>query len=150
MRLGIRLLFAFFLINGIAAFFVLRVFMAEIQAQRARVMEDMMVDTANLLAEVASDDPGRGRWRGRQQPAKAVCPAVRHYATRPIDAGIWGFSKQSLDFRVRDRPPPGRVLFDSENRAVGADYSQWRDVAHAARRVRRAPPAMWRATTPAA
>ena len=26
MRLGIRLLFAFFLINGIAAFFVLRVF----------------------------------------------------------------------------------------------------------------------------
>ena len=32
MRLGIRLLFAFFLINGIAAFFVLRVFTAEIEA----------------------------------------------------------------------------------------------------------------------
>ncbi len=31
MRLGLRLLFAFFLINGIAAFFVLRVFMAEIK-----------------------------------------------------------------------------------------------------------------------
>ena len=50
MRLGIRLLFAFFLINGIAAFFVLRVFMAEIKPSVREVMEDMMVDTANLLA----------------------------------------------------------------------------------------------------
>ena len=50
MRLGIRLLFAFFLINGIAAFFVLRVFTAEIKPSVREVMEDMMVDTANLLA----------------------------------------------------------------------------------------------------
>lgn len=51
MRLGIRLLFAFFLINGIAAFFVLRVFTAEIKPSVREVMEDMMVDTANILAE---------------------------------------------------------------------------------------------------
>lgn len=56
MRLGIRLLFAFFLINGIAAFFVLRVFMAEIKPSVREVMEDMMVDTANILAELASED----------------------------------------------------------------------------------------------
>src|SRR5574343_458908 len=55
MRLGIRLLFAFFLINGIAAFFVLRVFTAEIKPSVREVMEDMMVDTAYLLAELASD-----------------------------------------------------------------------------------------------
>jgi hypothetical protein len=45
MRLGIRLLFAFFLINGIAAFFVLRVFMAEIKPSVQEVMENMMEDT---------------------------------------------------------------------------------------------------------
>ena len=39
MRLGIRLLFAFFLINGIAAFFVLRVFVAEIKPSVREVME---------------------------------------------------------------------------------------------------------------
>ena len=31
MRLGIRLLFGFFLITGLAGFFVLRIFMAEVK-----------------------------------------------------------------------------------------------------------------------
>lgn len=132
MRLGIRLLFAFFLINGIAAFFVLRVFMAEIKPSVREVMEDMMVDTANLLAEVASDDLASGQL-ARDASQSRFAQRVRHYATRPIDAGIWGFSKQSLDFRVYVTDHQGRVLFDSENHAVGADYSQWRDVARTLR-----------------
>ncbi|UCU99549.1 two-component system sensor histidine kinase CreC [Acidovorax radicis] len=132
MRLGIRLLFAFFLINGIAAFFVLRVFMAEIKPSVREVMEDMMVDTANILAELASDDLAAGRLNGRaghNNDSSAFAQHVRRYATRPIDAAIWGFSKQSLDYRIYVTDTTGRVLFDSENRAVGADYSQWRDVA---------------------
>ena len=132
MRLGIRLLFAFFLINGIAAFFVLRVFTAEIKPSVREVMEDMMVDTANLLAEVASDDLASGQL-ARDASQSRFAQRVRHYATRPIDAGIWGFSKQSLDFRVYVTDHQGRVLFDSENQAVGADYSQWRDVARTLR-----------------
>ena len=55
MKLGIRLLFVFFLLNGLAAFFVLRVFVVEIRPSVREVMEDMMVDTANILAELASD-----------------------------------------------------------------------------------------------
>ena len=132
MRLGIRLLFAFFLINGIAAFFVLRVFMAEIKPSVREVMEDMMVDTANILAELASDDLAAGRLNGaagHNNDSSAFAQHVRRYATRPIDAAIWGFSKQSLDYRITVTDTTGRVLFDSENRAVGADYSQWRDVA---------------------
>ncbi len=132
MRLGIRLLFAFFLINGIAAFFVLRVFMAEIKPSVREVMEDMMVDTANLLAEVASDDLASGQL-ARDASQSRFAQRVRHYATRPIDAGIWGFSKQSLDYRIYVTDHQGRVLFDSENHAVGADYSQWRDVARTLR-----------------
>eukprot|EP01034_Spumella_vulgaris_P004308 gene4308-5492_t len=121
MRLGIRLLFAFFLINGIAAFFVLRVFMAEIKPSVREVMEDMMVDTANLLAEVASDDLASGQL-ARDASQSRFAQRVRHYATRPIDAAIWGFSKQSLDYRIYVTDTTGRVLFDSENRAIGADY----------------------------
>lgn len=130
MRLGIRLLFAFFLINGIAAFFVLRVFMAEIKPSVREVMEDMMVDTANILAELASDDLAAGKLGNGDSP---FAQHVRRYATRPIDAAIWGFSKQSLDFRVTVTDAAGRVLFDSENRAVGTDHSQWRDVARTLR-----------------
>ena len=130
MRLGIRLLFAFFLLNGIAAFFVLRVFTAEIKPSVREVMEDMMVDTANLLAELASDDLAAGRLA---QGDSAFARQVRQYAHRSIDAGIWGFSKQSLDYRIYVMDATGRVLFDSEGLAVGQDFSQWRDVARTLR-----------------
>jgi two-component system sensor histidine kinase CreC len=150
MRLGIRLLFAFFLINGIAAFFVLRVFMAEIKPSVREVMEDMMVDTANLLAEVASDDLASGQL-ARDASQSRFAQRVRHYATRPIDAGIWGFSKQSLDFRVYVTDHQGRVLFDSKTRPwapTTRSGATWR--ARCAASTGPAPPARWRATTPAA
>ena len=83
MRLGIRLLFAFFLINGIAAFFVLRVFTAEIKPSVREVMEDMMVDTANLLAELAADD-----LRAGAMPSGHFATQVAAYARRPVDARI--------------------------------------------------------------
>jgi two-component system, OmpR family, sensor histidine kinase CreC len=124
MKLGIRLLFAFFVINGIAAFFVLRVFTAEIKPSVREVMEDIMVDTANLLAELASEDLANGKLQDG-----LFAKQVRSYATRPIDAKIWGLSKQSLDFRVYVTDAKGIVLFDSENVAQGQDYSRWRDVA---------------------
>lgn len=129
MRLGIRLLFAFFLINGIAAFFVLRVFTAEIKPSVREVMEDMMVDTANILAELASDDMAAGR----MGPESAFARHVRAYASRPVDAAIWGLAKQSLDFRIYVTDASGRVLFSSERSAEGQDYSQWRDVARTLR-----------------
>ncbi|MDA8523000.1 two-component system sensor histidine kinase CreC [Acidovorax sp. NCPPB 4044] len=134
MRLGLRLLFAFFLINGIAAFFVLRVFTAEIKPSVREVMEDMMVDTANLLAELASDDLASGRLSAAPGAAESdFARHVRRYASRPVDASIWGLSKQTLDFRIYVTDERGRVLFDTERRAVGEDYSQWRDVARTLR-----------------
>lgn len=135
MRLGIRLLFAFFLINGIAAFFVLRVFTAEIKPSVREVMEDMMVDTANILAELASDDLASGRLAAdaADSSGSAFARHVRNYAMRPIDAGIWGLSKQTLDFRIYVTDAAGKVVFDSERKSVGEDYSQWRDVARTLR-----------------
>jgi len=129
MRLGIRLLFGFFLVTGLAAFFVLRVFMTEVRPSVREVMEDMMVDTANILAELASDDLAAGHMAtGR------FAQQVRGYAARPIDVHIWGMAKQSLDFRVYVTNLQGTVVFDSENRAaVGQDYSRWRDVARTLR-----------------
>ena len=128
MKLGIRLLFVFFLLNGLAAFFVLRVFVVEIRPSVREVMEDMMVDTANILAELASDDLAAGRLTEGRFAAH-----VRNYASRPVDARIWGLDKQSLDFRVYVTDARGLVLFDSENTAVGQDYSAWRDVARTLR-----------------
>ena len=124
MRLGIRLLFGFFLITGLAGFFVLRIFMTEVKPSVRQVMEDMMVDTANILAEIAADDLAAGviaTGRFSQQ--------VNDYAHRSVDAKIWGLAKQSMDYRVYVTDDKGKVLFDSTHVAEGQDYSQWRDVA---------------------
>lgn len=128
MRLGIRVLFGFFLITGLAAFFVLRVFMAEVKPSVREVMEDMMVDTANILAELASDDLAKGHIA-----TGSFAGHVRSYARRPIDVQIWGLAKQSLDFRVYVTDIRGTVLFDSGNVATGQDYSRWRDVSRTLR-----------------
>jgi len=132
MKLGLRLLLGFFLITGIAAFFVMRVFVHEVQPSVREVMEDMMVDTANILAELAQDDlaamPASGDLQGSRFARR-----VQDYAARPIDARIWGLSKRTLDYRVYITDAHGKVIFDTGlpggGNAIGQDYSQWRDVA---------------------
>ena len=56
MHLGLRLFFGFFVVAGIAAVLLLRVFLAEVKPSVREVMEDVLVDSANLLAEQAAPD----------------------------------------------------------------------------------------------
>ena len=128
MRLGLRLLFAFFLINGLAAFFVLRVFMTEIKPSVRKVTEDTLVETAYLLAALASDDMANGSLANHPADSR-FARQVQGYAHLPVQVWIWDSPKTSLDLRVTVANTQGRVLFDSAGRDVGADYSRWRDVA---------------------
>ncbi|RTL40934.1 MAG: two-component system sensor histidine kinase CreC [Burkholderiales bacterium] len=126
MRLGLRVFFGFFLIAGLSAVLLLKVFLAEVKPSVREVMEDLMVDTAHLLAETAVPEFADG-------PPRADGPlaqSLRRYAQRPVDAVIWGLRKQTLDLRILVTDASGRVVLDSgEPSAVGQDYSQWRDVA---------------------
>jgi two-component system sensor histidine kinase CreC len=132
LKLGLRLLFGFFLIAGIAAFFGLRVFVLEVRPSVREVMEDMLVDTANILAELAHDDLA-ALGPGQTLAGSGFAANVNRYAQRPIDVKIWGLAKTSLDLRVYVTDAKGRVVFDAgpgaATPALGADYSQWRDVA---------------------
>jgi two-component system sensor histidine kinase CreC len=63
---------------------------------------------------------------------------VAEYRRRPVDIQIRGLHKRTLDLRVYVTDASGRVVLDSgfgpaasgaaAGSAVGADYSQWRDV----------------------
>ncbi len=132
MTLGLRILLGFFIINGVAAYIGLRLFVAEVRPSVREVMEDLMVDTANILAELARDDLERLPAAGTLEQSP-FAQRVRDYANRPVDARIWGLAKRTLDYRIYVTDAKGRVVFDSGFRgsasAVGSDYSQWRDVA---------------------
>src|SRR3546814_12772057 len=86
-------------------------------------MEDTLADTANVLAELATDDFLAGHIDDGRFAAR-----VRGLADRDIDARIWGFRKHSSDYRVYATDARGIVVFDSSGRDVGREYSRWNDV----------------------
>ena len=126
MRLGLRLFFAFFLINGLAAFFVLRVFMVEVKPSVRKVTEDTLVETAYALAALASADLAQNRFQPNQSGTFAT--QLSNYTQKPIQAWIWDARKTTLDMRITVTDAQGIVLFDSQGKDQGADYSRWRDV----------------------
>jgi two-component system, OmpR family, sensor histidine kinase CreC len=130
MRLGLRVFFGFFLIAGLSAVMLLKVFLAEVKPSVREVMEDLMVDTAHLLAEVAADE-----WAtGAPAPDGRLAAQLQRYVKRDVDVMIWGLRKQSLDLRIYVTDASGRVVMDSgQPSAVGHDYSRWNDVARTLR-----------------
>jgi two-component system sensor histidine kinase CreC len=126
MRLGLRVFFGFFLIAGLSAVLLLKVFLAEVKPSVREVMEDLMVDTAHLLAETAADEMDTGGLK----PGSPLTAQLQRYVKREVDVPIWGLRKQSLDLRVYVTDARGHVVVDTgQPSAVGQDYSQWRDVA---------------------
>lgn len=123
MRLGLKLVLGFFLIVGIAAFFVMRVFVNEVKPGVRQAMESTLVDAANMLAEMAADDLKAGRV-GDGVFAGNVAEAQQ----RDPKAWVWRFQKRSVDYRVTVTDARGTVVFDSQGRDVGRDNSRWNDV----------------------
>ena len=130
MYLGIRMFFAVCAMIGLAAFFVFYNFRAEIRPSVHDVMEEVMVDSAYLLAELAAEPLLRNTLTNVNGD---FAQQLHNYRARKIDANIWGMAKETLDFRVLVIDAKGIVQFDSDERERGAYYGDWRDVARALR-----------------
>ena len=123
MNITLRLLLGYFLIVGLAAWFVLTSFIEEVKPGVRQTMEETLVDTANLLAELATEHYRNGKLDTRQ-----FAEAFARYQARDPHARIWEFKKDELDLQVYLTDAKGIVIYDSENEALGKDYSQWNDV----------------------
>jgi two-component system sensor histidine kinase CreC len=123
MKIGLRILFGYFLVVGLAAWFVLNVFVEEVKPGVRATLEDTLVDTAQLLADLVADDVKAGRLEGAP-----LLDRIRAYAGRSVDVSIAGVAKETLDYRVYITDAQGIVRFDSEGRDLGKDYSRWNDV----------------------
>lgn len=123
MKIGLRILLGYFLIVGLAAWFLLTVFVQEVRPGVRATLEDTLVDTANLLAALVADDVKAGRTGQSAMLARIQPPAGRN-----IDMKIDGLTKTALNYRVTITDARGIVTFDSEGVDVGKDYSRWNDV----------------------
>jgi two-component system sensor histidine kinase CreC len=123
MSIGFRLLLGYFLIVGLAAWFVLNSFSQEVKPGVRQTMEDTLVDTAHLLAEMVIRDGA-----DEKLDTKQFAAAFNRYKAREPHADIWGFKKNSVDLRVYITDAQGIVVYDSEGKATGLDFSSWNDV----------------------
>lgn len=124
MTIAIRLFAGYFLIVGIAAWFLVSIFAREVEPGVRQATEETLIDAANLLAELAADELAAGTiGNGR------FAVATERALARDPKATIWDVSKNTIDMRIVVTNDHGTVLFDSANESVGADFSQWRDVA---------------------
>ncbi|HGM5492145.1 TPA: two-component system sensor histidine kinase CreC [Serratia fonticola] len=123
MRIGLRLLLGYFLIVAVAGYFVLSIFVQEVKPGVRRATEGTLVDTANLLAQVARLDMRRGDAAKGQ-----LAQAIAQLNQRPIGANIAGIRKDRNEYRVYVTDGRGKVIFDSSGQALGQDYSRWNDV----------------------
>lgn len=123
MNIGLRVLAGYFLIVALAALLLGQVFLQQVKPGVRQAMEDTLIDTANVLAELAADDLLAGRIADGRFAAR-----VRAAAGREVGAEVWGFPKRRSGLQVRITDARGIVLFDSQGRDVGRDHSRWNDV----------------------
>ncbi|NRR33857.1 two-component system sensor histidine kinase CreC [Oxalobacteraceae bacterium] len=123
MKIGLRILLGYFLVVGLAAWFLLNVFVVEVKPGVRSAMEDTLVDTAELLATVVAQDVRDGKLT-----SSALLAGLRGDARRELSIRISGVLKHKLDYRVTITDARGIVLYDSDGQDVGKDYSRWNDV----------------------
>jgi two-component system sensor histidine kinase CreC len=86
--------------------------------------EEVMVDMANLLAEIITTDIALG-----DKQLQRFDQAFSRVEQRRFIAQIYDFEKTTVDIQVYVTDDRGIVIYDSdEGQAVGEDYSDWRDV----------------------
>lgn len=123
MRLALKLLLAFALVALVAGVFVARVLVGEVKPGVRQAMEANLVDTANLLAELATADLAAGRIGHG-----AFAAAVARAQARDPQAHIWQFPKRAIALEVSVTDAAGTVVYDPGGHTLGRDHSRWNDV----------------------
>lgn len=123
MKISLKIFLGYFVIVGLAAFFVLNVFVDEVKPGVRQAMEESLVDTASVLAALAAQD-----FKAGQIQSGNFAQSLKYYQMQNNRASIWGIPKSGSDYRVYITDINGIVVFDSANLALGQDYSQWNDV----------------------
>jgi two-component system sensor histidine kinase CreC len=123
MKLSLRMVLGFFVIVALAAYLLLSTFLQEVKPGVKQGLEVALVDSANLLAEVAAPELAGGTLaEGR------FARAVAAYQARAPHARIFGVEKPSTEFRVYVTDAQGLLVWDSAGTPPGADFSRWNDV----------------------
>ncbi|MGH8107874.1 MAG: two-component system sensor histidine kinase CreC [Arenimonas sp.] len=123
MKISYRIFLGYFLIVGLAAYFILQVFVNQVKPGVRQSMESSLVDTANVLAQLAANDVKNGVIAEGDFSQAVSSARISRYK-----AGISDYMKEIFNYRIIITDEKGKVIYDSENKDVGKDYSRWNDI----------------------
>jgi two-component system sensor histidine kinase CreC len=119
----IRFLVGYVIVTAVAVLLAMKLFSGQLVPGVRQSVEDMLVQTANLLAEVAASEAADGKL-----DVDRIETLFKAYHRRQFEARIYGVVKNDPDLRVYATDAHGIVVFDSRGAAIGEDYSRWLDV----------------------
>jgi len=123
MKLSSRIFLAYFLIVGMGVYWFMSSLTDQLHPAVRQASEEALVDTANLLAELAADDLASGFIT-----IGSFADAVESYRERKLKATIWSHEKTAPDFTLYVTDLSGTVVFHTDTGQLGKDYSRWIDV----------------------
>ena len=123
MSLSARLLLGWFVIAGLATVLFLNSILNQVPSSVRQASEEVMVESANLLAEIAEQ-----HWQQGFAADSPFATAISRYLARELDAQIWSRHKTHSELVIYLTDLNGTVLYHTDPSQIGADYSRWRDV----------------------
>jgi len=116
-------LFFIALILGLGFYQLARYLLADVEPQTFQANEEVMVDAANLLAELVEED-----LREHHIDSEKFARVFDAAHERRFSAQIHDHLKTKVGLDVYITDAHGTVLFDSRGQRTGLDYSRFRDV----------------------
>lgn len=124
MKLGVLLFTAYAVILALCLTYPVVLIAQQVRLVYLEGVEEPLVDTANILAELTGQALERG-----ELDVNSLYTLSEHIEQRSVMARIYSFLKERVDLAVYVTDRAGRVIFDSRDRKnIGADFSEWIDV----------------------
>jgi len=122
-KIRTRIILSFVLVVGVGFYFLVDHILGELRPRYLEAVEEVLVDESNLLAAFLES-----QMRDAKIPVERLKAAFDRLGERSFSAKIYKLTKTKVDERLYVTDAQGRVVFDSEGRDEGQDFSQWRDV----------------------
>ncbi len=123
MKIRTRIILSFTLLVGVGFYFLVDWILEDLRPRYLESVEETLVDQANILASLLEVEI-----KDNEIDAQDFREAFAKVKQRSLQAMIYKLHKTNVDTRVYITDFRGTVIFDSEGKDEGQDFSQWRDV----------------------
>jgi two-component system sensor histidine kinase CreC len=118
-----RIIAGLLIITGIGFYYLTNWMVSDLRPHYLKSMEEMLVDVATVLSSFVETQA-----ISNAIPVNTIDAALKVSLQKNLNARIYNLYKKNMNLRVYITDTAGIVLYDSENKSVGKDFSRWNDV----------------------